>query len=41
MAFADELARVAVMQGAGDDQDDVVDHVAVRDVLAEAGERLS
>lgn len=40
MALGDQLADGALMQRAGDQQNDVVDHVAVRDEVEERGQRL-
>lgn len=40
VALRDELRDRALMQRARDQQDDVVDHVAVRDVVQEGGQRL-
>uniref|UniRef100_A0A8W7PC19 Uncharacterized protein n=1 Tax=Anopheles coluzzii TaxID=1518534 RepID=A0A8W7PC19_ANOCL len=40
VALRDELRDRALVQRARDQQDDVVDHVAVRDVVQEGGQRL-
>lgn len=40
MAFGDQLADGALVQRAGDQQNDVVDHVAVRDEVEERRQRL-
>ena len=38
MTFADQLRDWSLVQGAGDEEDDVVDHVAVGDVVHELGQ---
>ena len=40
MPAAPYLGNVAVVEGAGDEEDDVVNHVAVGDVVEEGGEGL-
>lgn len=40
MAFRYELGYGTLVKGTGDQQNDVVDHVAVRDVIEERAERL-
>lgn len=40
MAFGNELRDWALMEGARDQQDNIVDHVAVSDKVQEGGQRL-